>query len=140
MLPTNVGAAVGIEQLKKINELQGHRKKIWDYYQKSFEGVNFITKPIDPEEHETHSYFTYVITVDVDRDTLAKFLLDNGIYTTLRYHPLHMNQLYNSEKFLPNSNILNEKSLSIPIHPNLPFKDAEYVVKKIKEFVESYKK
>jgi dTDP-4-amino-4,6-dideoxygalactose transaminase len=134
MLPTNVGAAVGVEQLKKINELQGHRKLIWDFYQENLKNVEWIERPINAEENETHSYFTYVITVDVDRDSLAKFLLDNGIYTTLRYHPLHMNPLYESDKDLPNSIILNEKSLSIPIHPNLPIDDANYVVNKIKEF------
>jgi len=134
MLPTNVGAAVGIEQLKKIEQLQGHRKMIWDFYQKSFESVNWIKRPLNPTKDETHSYFTYVITVDVDRDNLAKFLLENKIYTTLRYHPLHMNSLYNSNKDLPNSIILNEKSLSIPIHPNLSMDDAIYVVNKIKEF------
>lgn len=138
MLPTNVGAAVGIEQLKKINLLQEHRKTIWDFYQKSFENINWIIKPIDPNIDETHSYFTYVITVDKDRDGLAKFLLDNGIYTTLRYHPLHMNPLYNSNKDLPNSILLNEKSLSIPIHPNLSMEDAEYVVNKIKEFGDTF--
>ncbi len=45
-----------------------------------------------------------------------------------------MNPLYESDKDLPNSIILNEKSLSIPIHPNLPIDDANYVVNKIKEF------
>ncbi len=134
MLPTNVGAAVGVEQLKKIKQLQGHRKTIWDFYQESFKDISWITRPENPNEDETHSYFTYVITVEVDRDKLAKHLLDNQIYSTLRYHPLHMNPIYESVKVLPNSIILNEKSLSIPIHPNLPMKDAEYIVEKIKEF------
>jgi|688.fasta_scaffold29153_9 dTDP-4-amino-4,6-dideoxygalactose transaminase len=134
MLPTNVGAAVGIEQLKKINDLQSHRKMIWDFYQDSFKDVNWIKRPINHNADETHSYFTYVITVDLDRDKLAKYLLDNGVYTTLRYHPLHMNPLYNSNKELPNSITLNETSLSIPIHPNLPMEDVVYIVDKIKEF------
>jgi aminotransferase len=134
MLTTNVGAAVGIEQLKKINDLQSHRKMIWDFYQDSFKDVNWIKRPINHNADETHSYFTYVITVDLDRDKLAKYLLDNGVYTTLRYHPLHMNPLYNSNKELPNSITLNETSLSIPIHPNLPMEDVVYIVDKIKEF------
>jgi aminotransferase len=137
MLPTNVGAAVGIEQLKKIDSLQSHRKKIWDFYQKSFSSIPEIVTPLDPELDEKHSYFTYVISVNENRDELAKFLLDNQIYTTLRYHPLHMNPLYESDKVLPNSEILNEISLSIPIHPNLTMEQAEYIVENILRF---YKK
>lgn len=133
MLPNNVGAAVGIEQLKKISHLQEHRKMIWDLYQNNLD-IKEITPPIDPEEYEKHSYFTYVISVSGDRDRLAKHLLDNGIYTTLRYHPLHLNTLYQSDKILPNSEKLNEISLSLPIHPNLTMDQAIFIVQNIKDF------
>jgi len=133
MLPTNVGAAIGIEQIKKIERLQSHRKKIWDYYQEKL-NIDWVDLPIGPGEDETHSYFTFVICVKKDRDQLAKFLLDEGIYTTLRYHPLHMNPLYGSKNILPNTELLNEISLSIPIHTNLTMEQVEYVVNKIHEF------
>jgi dTDP-4-amino-4,6-dideoxygalactose transaminase len=135
MLPTNVGAAIGLEQLKKIDTLQAKRKMIWDFYQKNLD-LDWLVLPVDPSENEKHSYFTYVISVKKDRDGLAKFLLENGIYTTLRYHPLHMNPLYESDKILPNSEILNEESLSIPIHANLSDENIEYIVQKIKEYGE----
>jgi len=133
MLPTNVGAAVGIEQLKKIDQLQGHRKKIWDLYTNLFSSNPFIKTPLGPGEDEKHSYFTYVISVN-ERDDLAKFLLERKIYTTLRYHPLHMNPLYGSEKILPNSEKLNKTALSIPIHPNLTLDQANFVAESILEF------
>lgn len=136
MLPTNVGASIGIEQLKKLDKLQAHRKMVWDYYQENLK-LDWIVLPVGPEAHETHSYFTFVISVKKDRDALAKFLLDNGVYTTLRYHPLHMNPLYCSDKVLPNSELLNEESLSIPIHANLTQENIEYVVSKIKEYGET---
>ena len=133
MLPTNVGAAVGIEQLKKIDELQSVRKWIWDYYQENLQ-EDWIVNPVNPLPNEKHSYFTYVISVKCDRDSLAKYLLDNQIYTTLRYHPLHMNPLYKSEDTLPNTEKLNKQALSIPIHPNLTQEQVLYIVEKIKEY------
>jgi dTDP-4-amino-4,6-dideoxygalactose transaminase len=135
MLPNNVGAAVGIEQLKKIEHLQNQRKEIWEFYQSNLD-IDGISLPSNPESYEKHSYFTYVISVESNRDELAKYLLDNGIYTTLRYHPLHLNPLYQSDKVLPNSERLNEISLSLPIHPNLTMDQAEFVVQKIKDFYE----
>ena len=68
------------------------------------------------------------------RDDLAKHLFDADIYTTLRYHPLHLNPLYESKAHLPNSEVLNEDSLSIPLHPNLTLDQVTYIVDTIKKF------
>jgi aminotransferase len=79
---------------------------------------------VDAAPNEQHSYFTYVIRIP-KRDRSAKVLYDHGIYTTLRYHPLHMNAIYRSDARLPNSERLNEEALSIPLHPNLSAGDIE---------------
>ncbi len=133
MLPTNIAACIGLGQLEKLDDLQAHRKKIWERYQEGFKAVDWIITPVDAEAHEKHSYFTYVIRIE-NRDELAKYLLDNGIYTTLRYHPLHLNALYKSKISLPNSEQLNEDALSIPLHPNLTMEQVEYIIDKIIAF------
>lgn len=133
MLPTNIGASIGVEQLKKLPQLQDFRKQVWDKYQEAFKALDWVTIPADPEAHEKHSYFTYVIRVE-DRDALAQYLFDKGIYTTLRYHPLHLNPLYKSTAKLPNSEKLNEDALSIPLHPNLTMEQVDYIIETIKSF------
>lgn len=134
MLPTNIAAAIGLAQLDKIDALQNTRKKIWDTYQREFADVDWITTPVEALPGDRHSYFTYCIRVS-RRDELAHYLLDNGIYTTLRYHPLHMNQLYKQmDKCLPNSEQLNEDALSIPIHPRLSEDDIDKIIQTIKNF------
>ncbi len=133
MLPTNIAGAIGITQLDKLDAYQEYRKKIWDTYQQEFGNVSWITTPADPEADEKHSYFTYALRAP-KRDELAHYLLDKGIYTTLRYHPLHLNSLYQSKVKLPNSEQLNEDALSIPLHPNLSLDDVEYIIKTIKQF------
>ena len=57
-----------------------------------------------------------------------------GIYTTLRYHPLHMNPIYASHVRLPNSERLNEEGLNLPLHPNLSAADVEKVISVVKGF------
>ena len=134
MLPTNMAAAIGLAQLDKIDTLQATRKKIWDTYQKEFADVDWITKPVEVNSGDRHSYFTYCIRVP-RRDELALYLLDNEIYTTLRYHPLHMNPLYKQmDKKLPNCEQLNDDALSIPIHPRLTEDDVEKIIQTIKNF------
>lgn len=134
MLPTNMAAGIGLAQLDKIDELQRIRKKIWDHYQSEFSASGWIKTPAGAPGNDIHSYFTYCIRVP-HRDELAHFLLDNDIYTTLRYHPLHLNPLYNQMNIrLPNCEILNEDCLSIPLHPRLEENDVDKIVDLIKKF------
>jgi aminotransferase len=135
MLPSDIEGSLALTQLKNLNSNQTRRKEIWDFYQKSFKSTSIIT-PVNEKENETHSYFTYFIQVDEKlRNSLAKFLYENGIYTTLRYHPLHLNSIYNSNTELKNCEILNKTGLNIPLHQNLSDNDVNYIVESIKKFI-----
>ncbi|MBK8809917.1 MAG: DegT/DnrJ/EryC1/StrS family aminotransferase [Acidobacteria bacterium] len=133
MLPTNIAAAIGLAQLEKIDRLQAFREMVWRTYQSEFADVSWIVRPIDAEPHEKHSYFTYVVRVP-NRDRFARHMFENGIYTTLRYHPLHLNELYKSRSVLQNSEILNEDSLSLPLHPNLTLDQVAFIIETVKKF------
>jgi aminotransferase len=134
MLPTNIAAAIGIEQLKKIDLLQSRREMIWNFYTKNLQDLSDVILPMDAPEYSQHSYFTYCIRAP-KRNELARHLLDCGIYTTLRYHPLHLNPLYNQlAQSLPNSQQLNIDALSLPLHPRLSLDDANMVVTAVRKF------
>jgi len=134
MLPTNLGASIGIAQLDRIDALQSRRKDIWDYYQQELSLIPKLITPLEAENGDRHSYFTYAIRAS-KRDELARYLLKNEIYTTLRYHPLHLNPLYKQTNVkLLNCEILNKEALSIPLHPRLTDQEVEKVVSKIRGF------
>lgn len=133
MNPSDIAAGIGLAQLGKLDELQAYRKKIWDIYQDAFRNVDWIETPQDAKQGDRHSYFTYFIRVP-RRDELAKYLFENEIYTTLRYHPLHLNAVYKSKAVLPNSELLNETGINIPLHPSLTMNDVDKIVDRIKSF------
>ena len=133
MNPSDISAGIGLAQLDKLDKLQSIRKNIWDIYQKEFAGVDWIKLPAEANSGDRHSYFTYFIRVP-DRDRMAKYLFDNGIYTTLRYHPLHLNAIYQSNAKLENCERLNEEGLNIPLHPSLSMDDVDKIVETIKAF------
>ena len=137
MLPTNLNASIGIGQLEKIDALQERRKEIWNRYKNELKNIDEIICPVDEPEGDMHSYFTFSIRAK-KRDMLANYLLEKDIYTTLRYHPLHLNPLYSAtDQELPNSTILNLEALSIPLHPRLTDYD---ISKVINEIIRFYKK
>jgi dTDP-4-amino-4,6-dideoxygalactose transaminase len=134
MLPTNLAANIGLAQLDRIDTLQARRREIWDFYQSEFAKVSELITPPNAPNGDRHSYFTYCIRAQ-RRDELAHYLLDNHIYTTLRYHPLHLNSLYEQmDLHLPNCEQLNKDALSLPIHPRMTNEDVEKVILKIKIF------
>jgi dTDP-4-amino-4,6-dideoxygalactose transaminase len=137
MLPTNLAANIGLAQLDRIDSLQARRKQIWGCYQSEFKSDAQIICPQEAPTGDKHSYFTYCIRVP-RRDELAHYLLSEQIYTTLRYHPLHLNPLYlQMDSKLPHTEQLNQDALSIPIHPRLTDEEVQKIISKIKFF---YKK
>jgi dTDP-4-amino-4,6-dideoxygalactose transaminase len=136
MNPSDIAAGIALAQLRKLDANQARRKQVWDTYQRELGSVSWLKLPRDAAEGDQHGYFSYAIrVVNGRRDELAHHLLDNGIYSTLRYHPLHMNALYRqTEKKLSVSERLNEDALCIPLHPGLSDDDVARVIDTIKLF------
>jgi aminotransferase len=135
LLPSDVHAAIGLAQLRKLDALQATRKRIWDLFQRELADLPWLALPRDAEPGERHSYFTYFVRVlDGRRDLLAKHLYQKGIYTTLRYHPLHLSPLYQSSARLPISERLNEEGLNLPLHPNLSDPDIDQILTAVRGF------
>lgn len=129
MMPNDIMASIALAQLRKLSELQAYRKALWETYQEQFASLSWLVRPQDPAPDERHSYFTYFVRIlGGRRDHFAKYLYSKGIYTTLRYHPLHMNPIYKSSVRLPVCEQLNEEGLNLPLHPNMNSADVEEVV------------
>lgn len=132
MLPNNVAASIGIVQLERRNELQSRREQIWKVYNSILLDTEVRCPTMLPET--THSFYTYCITAP-RRDELARHLFENNIYTTFRYHPLHLNPIYKQTNIsLPNCERLNNVGLNIPIHPRLTIDEAYGIAQTIRSF------
>jgi aminotransferase len=135
LLPSDIAAAVGLAQLRKLDSHQLRRAEIWDIYQREFEALGWLATPQNAGPGEQHSYFTYLVRVaGGHRDELARYLYENGIYTTLRYHPLHLNPIYGSTARLAVCEQLNQEGLNLPLHPNLSPSDVDKVVTTVRDF------
>jgi aminotransferase len=129
-------SAIGREQLKKVDRFIKRRKEVWDRYQKELAGIDWLQLPPDPASDVESSYYFYWITVkNNQRDKLAAWLIENGIYCSFRYYPLHFIKKYNyTGKPLLNAESINENVLNIPLHQNLSDKDISKVISVIKKF------
>ena len=108
-------AAVGLEQLKKLDSLNKIRKKIAKKY--NTEINTNLKMPFD----ENCSYHLYWILVK-NRQKFRKKLAYNGIETGTHYKPIHLMKMYTNSNRLDITERIGRQIVTIPIHPNLkPF-------------------
>jgi dTDP-4-amino-4,6-dideoxygalactose transaminase len=130
---TDVQAAMGIEQLKKIDKFIRRRRYIHDTYSSEFKNIEWLKTPPTMSKDKTSSYYMYHIQTKY-RDELAKYLRENEIYTTFRYYPLHWVDFHKSKENLENTEYIANNTLCIPIHQSLTDRDINYIIKKVKDF------
>jgi len=132
-ITNDIQAAMGIEQLKKIDTQIAKRKLIHDAYTKELGNLDWLSVPEPILASVTSSYYMYHIQTK-DRDKLAKYLRGRGIYTTFRYYPLHWVKFFANNEKLKNTEVAANNTLCIPLHQSLSQKDVHTVIETIKEF------
>lgn len=133
---TDIQAALGNSQLKRIDKIISKRWKIAKNYDRLIKN-ELINKP-DLKSCEGSSLHLYVIKVKKKRDNLLEFLREKNIYTTVHYHPIHLQPYYKNLGFkhgdFPISEEYGDTALSIPIYPDLEFKDQSKVIEILNSF------
>ena len=120
-------AAIGLVQLKKLDQLNKQRKKIAKLYH---EKLNIIHKmPLDYD----CSYHFYWIIVE-NRDEFREKMTKRGIETGIHYKPIHKMTMYNQKKKLPITEELSKKIVSLPTHPNLKNDDVDFIIRSVNKF------
>ena len=131
----DITAAMACEQLKKLPTFIARRKQIHELYNSMLKDLEWISIPDELPEYCTSSYYFYHIQLHNDhRDLLAKFLRENGIYTTYRYFPLHRVPGYGVSGSFPNADYAADNTLNLPIHQSISDDELNYILAKIKEF------
>lgn len=135
----NVTAAMAIEQLKKLPGFMEKREKVHCLYNEGLNDVSWIDLPLPLDEGSKSSFYFYHIQLkNGKRDELARYLRQNGIYTTYRYFPLHRVPHYGVTGVFPGADYAADNTLCLPIHQSLSEDDVNMIIEKIKEFGNKY--
>jgi len=124
-------ACIGRVQLRKLRRFVCDRRKVWDVYQRELEGVGDLALPPEPSQWCRSSYYLYWVQTE-RRDELARFLYEQGVYSTFRYFPL--NKAFGIDADVPYAERAAAVTLNLPIHQNLTDDDVGYIIDKVKEF------
>lgn len=134
---TEIQAAIGIEQLKKLdkwNKMRIENAKFLTDNLKNIDGL--ITPYIDSKVK--HVFHQYTIRVQKMSNTeVSKKLEKKGIQTKIYYPiPIHKQTVYKELGYdysIPEAERAAKEILSIPVHPGLTKEDLERIVQELKK-------
>jgi perosamine synthetase len=134
---TDIAAAIGIAQLKKLDKFNQRRRKNAEYYAANLTAKGLI-KPV-VSDNVTHVYHQYVVRLTdefpLSRTAFMDYLKGKGIGSAVHYPiPIHRQPLYApvaEPDPCPVSTQLSSSVLSLPVHPSLDTKDLAYVCENV---------
>ena len=134
---TDIAAAIGLAQLKVIDEFNDKRISNANYLNEQLKDVEGIVTPKSPDNYK-HVYHQYTILVEKgNRDEWVEFLTNKGIGTGIHYPiPLYNQPIYKKlgiEGDCPLAEKAADNVISLPVHPSLTKEDLDLVVDAVKE-------
>lgn len=126
---SNIMAAIGIEQFKKISSISEKRRQLALYYNNRLSQVkNVRYLPLDYTSVVPHIYVIEIMSSKY-RDELREHLMNKGIQTGVHYQPNHLLDMFKCEadKNLLITENISSRILSLPLHTELSFDEVDYI-------------
>lgn len=138
---TDVQAALGISQLKKIEDFVNMRKKNWQYLKDNLTGTKGIVLPV-ATEHSDPSWFGFAIRVEKPlKNELIKYLDSFNIGTrnyfagNILNQPGYLNIDCKKIGNLDNTNIIQNNVFWVGVYPGITKDMLDFIILKIKDFM-----
>lgn len=139
---TNVSAAMGVEQLKKLAGFIAARKRLAKMYTLALSAIDEIALPkiIDGVEPAWHLFVIRLKPGRLarSRDEIMRALRQENVGTGVHFTALHLHKYYRetlgyAREDLPHASAASEEILSLPLHPRLTDKNVKEVVDALKK-------
>jgi perosamine synthetase len=141
---SDVSAAMGLAQLRRLDDLLAMRAAVAGHYDALLRDVEGVTPLARPRAGMRLSWFVYVVRLatEIDRDRLMSALQRRGIDSRPYFPPIHLLPFYR-QRFgfrpgsFPHAEAAGESLLALPFHGNLSADDVDYVCAAVAEEVGS---
>jgi dTDP-4-amino-4,6-dideoxygalactose transaminase len=138
---TDIQAAVGLVQLRKLDSFNARRLEIANKYTEGLQGIRGLRLPfISPDVK--HAFHVYTVLVEPEfsldkEDFMWALYTQKQIKVWSHYTPIHLTAVYRKfghhEGECPVAEAMFEKYVSIPIHPRMTEESIRYVIESIRE-------
>jgi len=141
---TDIQAALGIHQLKRLDDFIKIRQKYADMYEAGFSDLPEIITPIRHSDRN-HVYHLYPIQLNLDRlginraafiEKLREYNIGSSVhFIPVHFHPFYQQTYGYKRGDLPNSENIYDRIISLPLYPKMTEKDVQYVIEVIRYLV-----
>ena len=142
---TDISAAIGIHQLKKLPEFLKKREQLAYRYTSAFKNLPLVL-PSPPKKGDTHSWHLYIVRL---RDSLAdkrneiiEQLSARGIGTSVHYIPLHRQPYWRDRygltpEMFPKAESAYQSMISLPLYTAMTEQQQDKVIQALRDILPS---
>lgn len=140
---TDIQAALGISQLKKLDRFIKARRKIAEAYKKAFEKYDDLISMPSADKINDSSWHLFVVRLRgklaLKRAEIFKKLRESGIGTQVHYIPVYWHPFYQklgyNKGICPKAEAFYKSIIALPIYPDLKQEDQKFVIEKLTGFL-----
>ncbi len=137
---TDIQAAIGIEQLKQIDDITQKRIANAEKLNAELQHISGLEIPTIRDGYK-HVFHQYTIKTDAARrDIIMQKIKENGVGCGIYYpKPLHLHPFYTSlgykEGDFPVAEEMSKRVIALPIHQSLSDNDLEQIIEGVKKAI-----
>jgi len=138
---TDVAAAMGIAQLRKVEKMWQRRAEIANMYTQAFSSIPAIQTPFTPEDKNRHAWHLYTLRLNldhlrIDRERFIEELKAFKIGTSVHFIPLHIHPYYRETygykpQDYPVAYREYQRIISLPIYSRMSNQDVQDVIEAV---------
>lgn len=139
---TDIQAALGVEQLKKLSTFVSRRRAIAKRYQAAFCNMPQVLLPLERPDCR-HAFHLFIVRLQGElakkREAVFEELQRRGIGVQVHYIPINAQPYYRKLGYraedCPNAQAYYRSSLSLPIFPKMTDREVNLVIKTVKDVI-----
>ena len=120
---TEMGAALGLSQLRRLPELARSRREIVARYKDAMEDLGIISQMHNVGAESSNHLYVIQLNDKQERDNVFRSLYENDIRAQVHYRPVHTQPYYRQLGFatgdFPISERYFSRAISLPVFPDL---------------------
>jgi dTDP-4-amino-4,6-dideoxygalactose transaminase len=128
---TEMQAALGIVQLKKLDENNAIRRRLTGAYHGRLARISGLVAPFAGRDEESACHlFCVVLPEGVDRERVQTAMKERGVQTSIHYPPVHRFTSFQGRfrADVPRLEAIAPRLVTLPLHPLMTADDVEVVV------------
>ena len=149
---TDVSAAIGRAQLKKLDGFCTHRRSLAMHYLKRLPA--FLAEALLPPaghigDEAGHSWNLFAIRLPLDqlnksRAEIMDAMKAHGVATSVSYESPHLTSVFRKQGWkvgdLPNTELIANSTLTLPLHASLQISDVDFVCDSLRSVLDDAKR